>query len=117
MYLSKSKYVQVWSCPKGAWIQKYRPDLAATDANTTARLRTGDEVGDLARGLFGPSVNVTAYREDGSLGLPRMIYEKLGDSAKGIVRKCLYPAVLVLFAVSLVEVINGNYSPFIYFRF
>ncbi len=52
-----------------------------------------------------------------SLGLPRMIYEKLGDSAKGIVRKCLYPAVLVLFAVSLVEVINGNYSPFIYFRF
>ena len=52
-----------------------------------------------------------------SLGLPRMIYEKLGDSAKGIVRKCLYPAVLVLFAVSLIEVINGNYSPFIYFRF
>ena len=37
------------------------------------RFRTGDEVGDLARGLFGPSVNVTAYKEDGSLDLPRMM--------------------------------------------
>ena len=83
MYLSKSKYVQVWSCPKGAWIQKYRPDLAATDANTTARLRTGDEVGDLARGLFGPSVNVTAYREDGSLDLPRMMENTREEMEKG----------------------------------
>ena len=52
-----------------------------------------------------------------SLGIPRMIYGKLGDSARGFIRKCTYPAVLVLFALSLIEVINGNYSPFIYFRF
>ena len=25
MYLSKSIYVSVWSCPKGTWISKYHP--------------------------------------------------------------------------------------------
>ena len=63
MYLSKSIYVNVWSCPKGAWIRKYHPEAVPQDANRTARFRTGNEVGDLARGLFGPSVDVTCYRE------------------------------------------------------
>ena len=73
MYLSKSIYVRVWSCPRGAWISKYHPELAPMDENTLARFRTGDEVGDLARGLFGAYVNVTAEKEDGSLDLPRMM--------------------------------------------
>ena len=59
MYLSKTIYVRVWSCQKGAWITKNHPELIPKDENTLARFRTGNEVGDLARGLFGPSVNVT----------------------------------------------------------
>lgn len=73
MYLSKSTYVRVWSCPKSAWVQKYHPEAVPQDEGKLARFRTGDEVGDLARGLFGPFVNVTAYREDGKLDLPRMM--------------------------------------------
>ena len=83
MYLSKSKYVQVWSCPRYAWICKYHPEAVPQDENTQARFRTGNEVGDLARGLFGPYVNVTAEKEDGSLDLPRMMENTREEMAKG----------------------------------
>ena len=52
-----------------------------------------------------------------SLGVPEMIYSRFGDSAKNICRILTYPAALIVLAVSLFVVINGNYSPFIYFRF
>ena len=83
MYLSKTIYVRVWNCPKGAWICKYHPELAPLDANTHARFKTGNEVGDLARGLFGPSVNVTVLRDDGSLDLPAMIRRTAEEMEKG----------------------------------
>ena len=83
MYLSKSIYVRVWNCPRGAWIWKYHPELIPKDENTLARFRAGDEVGDLARGLFGDSVNVTALKEDGSLDLPKMIRNTEEEMAKG----------------------------------
>ena len=83
MYLSKTKYVQVWNCPRGAWIRKYHPEAVPQDAGRNARFRQGDEVGDLARGLFGPSVNVTAYREDGSLDLQEMIRRTEQEMARG----------------------------------
>ena len=83
MYLSKSIYVRVWSCPKGAWIHKYHPEAVPQDENKLFRFRTGDEVGDLARGLFGPSVNVTAEKEDGKLDLTRMIENTREEMEKG----------------------------------
>ena len=83
MYLSKSIYVRVWNCPKGAWINKYHPEAVPQDESKLSRFRQGDEVGDLARGLFGPSVNVTAYREDGKLDLPQMIENTRMEMEKG----------------------------------
>ena len=83
MYLSKSIYVRVWNCPKGAWIQKYHPEAVPQDENKLARFRTGDEVGDLARGLFGPYVNVTAYKEGDRLDLPQMIENTRHEMEKG----------------------------------
>ena len=83
MYLSKSIYVRVWNCPKGAWINKYHPEAVPQDESKLSRFRQGDEVGDLARGLFGPSVNVTAYREDGKLDLPQMIENTRLEMEKG----------------------------------
>ncbi len=83
MYLSKSIYVRVWSCRKGAWISKYHPELIPQDENTLARFRTGNEVGDLARSLFGAYVNVTAVKEDGSLDLPGMIENTRAEMERG----------------------------------
>ena len=83
MYLSKSIYVRVWNCPRGAWIQKYHPEAVPQDEGRNARFRQGDEVGNLARGLFGPSVNVTVYREDGKLDLPKMMGNTAAEMERG----------------------------------
>ena len=83
MYLSKSIYVNVWNCPKGAWIRKYHPEWAVVSEAQQALFDTGHEVGDLAQRLFGPSVDVTAYREDGSLDKLRMIRNTAEEMEKG----------------------------------
>ena len=83
MYLSKSIYVNVWRCPKGAWIGKYHPEwIEVTDAQQ-ARFDTGHEVGELARGLFGSFVDVTAYKEDGTLNKSEMIRRTAEEMEKG----------------------------------
>ena len=72
--LSKSKYCGLWQCPKIPWLQKYRPEKQTLSVDARARMVTGSEVGELARGLLGDSVDVTAY--DGErLDLRRMIEE------------------------------------------
>ena len=83
MFFSKTKYVQAWSCMKGAWISRHHPELAPLDARALAHQRTGTEVGELARGLFGAWVDVTARREDGSPDLPRMISNTAEEMEKG----------------------------------
>ena len=71
--LSKSKYCAFTQCPKRLWLQTYRPELSEENAALDARMETGNEVGDLARGLFGDFTEVTAYKADGRLDLSKMI--------------------------------------------
>ncbi len=73
LYLSKSRYCRLWQCPKMLWLDTYRPELKAQDDAKEARFAVGNEVGDLAMGLFGDFVEVTAKKEDGRLDLPEMI--------------------------------------------
>ena len=80
--LSKSKYCGLWQCPKIAWLRKYRPEAAFFDGNVLARMETGNEVGDLAMGLFGDYVEVTAYDED-KLDLAQMIADTQTEIEKG----------------------------------
>ncbi len=51
MYLSKSIYVSVWNCPKGAWINKYHPEWVVVSEDQQARFDTGHEFGDIAQGM------------------------------------------------------------------
>ena len=67
--LSKSKYVAFCSCEKLLWLRVYKSELAEVDEASQARMDTGNDVGDLAMGLFGDYVEVTAHKEDGSLNL------------------------------------------------
>lgn len=83
MYLSKSIYVRVWSCARKAWVYKHHPELVPKDENTIARLQTGNEVGDLARGLFGPYVNVTETNKEGVLDLSKMIENTQYEMERG----------------------------------
>ena len=71
--LSKSRYTAFCQCPKNLWLKVYKPKEATTDASLEARFAQGNEVGDLAMGLFGDFKEVAAHQEDGSLDLQKMI--------------------------------------------
>lgn len=72
MHLSKSRYCELWQCPKMAWLKKYKPEMALLDESATARFQTGTEVGELARNIFGGYVDVTVYTND-EIDLSKMI--------------------------------------------
>jgi hypothetical protein len=82
IHLSKSKYCALWQCPKIAWLNQYKPEEKTLDASVEARMAAGNEVGDLAMGLFGDYVEVTAY--DGEkLDLGKMIENTRIEMEKG----------------------------------
>ena len=82
LYFSKSKYCGLWQCPKIAWMHKYKPDEFEMDGNVKARQEAGNEVGDLAMGLFGDYVEVTTRREDGHLDLTQMTEKTQAEMEK-----------------------------------
>ncbi|MBR6916601.1 MAG: Dna2/Cas4 domain-containing protein, partial [Clostridia bacterium] len=65
-----------------AWLDKYKPEEREKDEALDARLDTGNDVGDLAMGLFGDFVEVTAKREDGKMDIPKMIERTKEEMAK-----------------------------------
>lgn len=82
VHLSKSKYCGLWQCPKMAWLRKYRPEEQVLDASVLTRMEAGNEVGDLAMGLFGDFVEVTAH--DGEkIDLDKMMENTRTEMAKG----------------------------------
>ncbi|MDD6043362.1 MAG: DUF2779 domain-containing protein [Eubacteriaceae bacterium] len=80
LHLSKSKYCEIWQCPKIVWLKKYKPEASVLDEAALARMKDGNEVGDLAMGLFGDYVEVTAYDGE-TIDLPKMI-EKTGEEMR-----------------------------------
>ena len=82
VYLSKSKYCGLWQCPKIAWLRKYKPEELKLDAGVLSRMEAGREVGDLAKGIFGAYVEITAY--DGEkLDPSKMIADTKAEMDKG----------------------------------
>ena len=51
-YLSKSSYCKCMQCEKILWLERYKDDNAAEN-NNEAVFSTGQQVGELAKGLFG----------------------------------------------------------------
>ncbi len=79
---SKSKYCGLWQCPKIAWLRKYKPDEIKTNENIEERMRIGNVIGDLAMGIFGDYVEVTAYNGD-NIDLSKMIENTKAEIEKG----------------------------------
>ena len=85
--LSKSKYCGLWQCPKIAWMKKYMPEEFVADGAAVERMNNGNEVGDLAMGLFGDFVEVTSF--DGEkLDLSAMIEKTKEEMEKGTAVIC-----------------------------
>ncbi len=56
--LSKTRYCNAVQCPKMLWLRQYKPEVFDDSVMNEAVLKTGNEVGDLAMGLFGDFVEV-----------------------------------------------------------
>ncbi len=82
VYLSKSKYCGLWQCPKIAWLKKYKSEELTLDGSVLSRMEAGNEVGDLAMGLFGDFIEVTAYNGE-KLDLSKMIENTKLEMGKG----------------------------------
>lgn len=111
LHLSKSKYCALWQCPKLAWLKKYKPELQIIDEATLAIMKTGSEVGDLAMGLFGDFVEVTAY--DGEkLNLKRMIEATKAEMDRGtpIICEASFSYNGLYCAVDILKKENGGWA-------
>ncbi|MEJ2275577.1 MAG: hypothetical protein P8Y01_13570, partial [Woeseiaceae bacterium] len=53
LYLSKSRLISAWQCPKRLYLEKFRPELAEISDATLALFATGHEVGAVAKRLYG----------------------------------------------------------------
>lgn len=81
--LSKSKYTTFCQCQKALWLKTHKPEVEVIEDDRQARLDRGNEVGDLAMGLFGNFVEVTTLLHNGSLDLTTMINKTQQEMAKG----------------------------------
>ena len=57
-YLSKSRLISAWQCPKRLYLEKHRPDLADVSANTESLFATGHRVGAISQQLYGTANSV-----------------------------------------------------------
>lgn len=64
LFFSKSKYTQLWQCPKLLWLDANHRELRTEDPAVQTRMETGSVVGDLAMGLFGSFTEVTVMQND-----------------------------------------------------
>ena len=88
MRLSKSKYCRLWQCPKQLWLDTYHPELQAEDLSREDRMAAGNEVGDLAMGMFGDFTEVTVLKADGRLDISAMIDKTRECVAAGVENIC-----------------------------
>ncbi len=127
MRLSKSKYVRGLQCPKMLWMDKYMPEKAVVNQSLEAVFANGDVVGDLAMQYYGDFVEVTEFKEDGSLDLGKMIERTQREIENGTINICeasfsedgLYCAVDILHKNSdgwdIVEVKSSSHIRDVYF--
>jgi len=86
--LSKSRYTQFCKCQKNLWLNAHKPEVAVIEASTEARFESGNEVGDLAMGLFGPYVEVTTMLGNGCLDLSAMVEKTTQEMNNGTENIC-----------------------------
>ena len=87
-YLSKSKYTSFRQCPKILWMRTYKPDEEVIGPALQARFESGNEVGDLAMGLFGEFEEVTSYDAAGKLDLSEMLSRTKDCLSRGVENIC-----------------------------
>lgn len=86
--LSKSKYCRLWQCEKQLWLDTNHPELQTENSSLEDRMIAGNEIGELAMGLFGDFTEVTVLKEDGRPDISAMIERTQLCIADGIENIC-----------------------------
>ena len=112
MHLSKSKYCLLWQCPKLLWLEQNHPELKTEDPSREDRMVVGNEVGDLAMGLFGDFVETTILKEDGRPDIPAMLEKTQQCLADGVENICeaAFSYNGLYCAVDILRKENGGYA-------
>lgn len=58
MKISKSRFIACDLCPKMGWLDKYHPEFGERSDKSNDLLSAGTDVGNLAKGIFGPYVEI-----------------------------------------------------------
>lgn len=58
-YLSKSRLISAWQCPKRLHLEKHHPELGEVSARTESLFATGHRVGEISQQLYGTPDSVT----------------------------------------------------------
>lgn len=111
MNFSKSKYCTLWQCPKMCWLKKYRPEEEFFDQSLRSRLTAGNEVGDLAMGLFGKFTETTVTKPDGGLDIPAMLLatRRLIDGGEEVICEAAFSFKGLYCAVDILKKTDGGY--------
>ena len=112
MYFSKSKYCSFWQCPKIVWLDKYKPEEKEVDESALGRMKSGNEVGDLAMTLFGDFTEVTTFGDNEKLDLDAMKRKTTDCINKGIENICeaSFDYNGLYCAVDILHKENGGYA-------
>ncbi len=117
--LSKSKYTSFCHCAKQLWLKKYKPEVEDVTDDLQDRFNAGNEIGDLAMGLFGDYVDVTTKQQvekDGKsvevLDLKKMVEKtrELLDGGKENICEASFFFKNNYCAVDILRKVPGGYS-------
>lgn len=83
--ISKSRYVMFRQCEKALWLEAYKGNAKKIDDSRKSVLDNGNRVGDLAKGLFGPCVDVTTFKKNSveEKDLSTMVAKTIEEMKKG----------------------------------
>lgn len=88
MFFSKSKYCLMRQCPKLLWLDTYHKELKTEDPSRDERMAVGNEIGDLAMGLFGDFTEVTVLKDDDRPDISAMLQQTQDCLRRGVENIC-----------------------------
>ena len=112
MTLSKSNFVLYKSCPKKMWLHINKPEAEVPEFGADTHIREGKEVGDLAKQYFNNVIDVTSYKEDGSLDFENMIgltYQHLLEG-NTIIAEATFSINELFCSVDILKPVDGGYE-------
>lgn len=86
--ISKSKYCLAWQCPKLLWLDKNKPESKTEDSSLNSHYESGQDVGNLAKGLLGDYIDVTTYISDNTLDYSTMLQKTKECLSNNIINIC-----------------------------